>query len=57
MSEKEENEFTTSNHYEDHSVDKSVLGTNEPLSLRDAMKGNGAVLWWCFFFALSAIGW
>lgn len=29
----------------------------EKVSLRQALKGNGSVLWWSFFFALSAIGW
>lgn len=57
MSEKHENNITTSDHHEDLAVAKSELSTNEPLSLRKAMKGNGTVLWWCFFFALSAIGW
>ncbi|KAH7419235.1 maltose permease [Cadophora sp. MPI-SDFR-AT-0126] len=27
------------------------------ISIREAIQGNGAVLWWTFFFAMSAIGW
>lgn len=27
------------------------------LSMKDALLNNKRVLWWCFFFAMSAIGW
>jgi hypothetical protein len=36
-----------------------LTATTEPtyVSLRQAVKDNGSVLGWSFFFALSAIGW
>jgi hypothetical protein len=27
------------------------------LSMKDALLNNKRILWWCFFFAMSAIGW
>jgi hypothetical protein len=27
------------------------------LSMKDALLNNRRILWWCFFFAMSAIGW
>ncbi|KAK0125363.1 hypothetical protein ONS96_009211 [Cadophora gregata f. sp. sojae] len=27
------------------------------ISIRETIQGNGAVLWWAFFFAMSVIGW
>ena len=27
------------------------------LSMGDALRNNKRILWWCFFFAMSAIGW
>jgi hypothetical protein len=27
------------------------------LSMRDVLLNNKRILWWCFFFAMSAIGW
>ncbi|KAH6724133.1 maltose permease [Leptodontidium sp. 2 PMI_412] len=38
---------------------KDAAPPTEPatISLREAIQGNGSVLWWTFFFAMSAIGW
>ena len=38
-------------------IGSSSADEPENLSLRDAIRGNGSVMWWSFFFALSAIGW
>lgn len=34
-----------------------VTEERQTITLRQAIQGNGSVLWWSFFFALSAIGW
>jgi hypothetical protein len=47
----------SSDHHEKSSDVKFPIATEHPVTIRDAMKGNATVMWWCFFFALSAIGW
>ncbi|KAL3426963.1 maltose permease [Phlyctema vagabunda] len=38
-------------------VPNGATDLDRTTSLRAAMKGNRSVLWWTFFFAISAIGW
>jgi len=57
MAEKKVADITTSHHHEVSPLPKPMLTTNEPINLREGIKGNASVLWWCLFFALSAIGW
>jgi len=39
--------------------DEAAIATAEEhsLSMKDALLNNKRILWWCFFFAMSAIGW
>jgi hypothetical protein len=38
--------------------DAAVANAEEhSLSMKDALLNNKRILWWCFFFAMSAIGW
>jgi hypothetical protein len=39
--------------------DEAAIATAEEhsLSMKDALLNNKRILWWCFFYAMSAIGW
>ena len=39
--------------------DEAAIASAEEhsLSMKDALLNNRRILWWCFFFAMSAIGW
>ena len=39
--------------------DEAAIASAEEhsLSMKDALLNNKRILWWCFFFAMSAIGW
>lgn len=43
--------------HEEHGKGAPVPEEPKTLTIREAIKGNGNVLWWSFFFAMSAIGW
>ena len=34
-----------------------AVAEEHSLSMKDALRNNKRILWWCFFFAMSAIGW
>ena len=34
-----------------------AIAEEHSLSMKDALLNNKRILWWCFFFAMSAIGW
>lgn len=40
-------------------ADSIAIATAEEhnLSMKDALLNNKRIVWWCFFFAMSAIGW
>ncbi|RDW72799.1 hypothetical protein BP6252_06706 [Coleophoma cylindrospora] len=38
-------------------VNTHSTGLDKTTSLREACRGNASVLWWTFFFAISAVGW
>ena len=39
--------------------DEAAIATAEEhsLSMKDALLNNKRILWWCLFYAMSAIGW
>ena len=34
-----------------------AVAEEHSLSLRDAILHNKRIVWWCFFFSMSAVGW
>lgn len=40
-------------------ADEAAIGFAEEhkMSMRDVLRHNKIIVWWCFFFSFSAIGW
>jgi hypothetical protein len=34
-----------------------AVAEEHELSIRDVLRHNKRIVWWCFFFSMSAIGW
>jgi hypothetical protein len=34
-----------------------AVAEEHSMSIRDALRNNKRIVWWCFFFSMSAIGW
>lgn len=34
-----------------------AIAEEHSLSIRDVIRHNKRIVWWCFFFSMSAVGW
>lgn len=34
-----------------------AVAEEHSMSIQDALRNNKRIVWWCFFFSMSAIGW
>jgi hypothetical protein len=50
-------EATVSHHDTKEEKTSNALQQEHDLTLRDVFKNHKTIVWWCFFWAMAAVGW